>query len=78
MDRSSGVTETDNIWDTRGQFWQRVVVRGLQRRVPARQSPLLLSADHHRLRQPVFAHTVMTVAGARNHHYLQLWRLVAW
>jgi putative transposase len=32
------------------------VVRRLQRRVHARQSPLLLSADDHRLRQPVPAH----------------------
>ena len=34
---------------------ERAVVRGLQRRVHARQSPLLLSADDHRLRQPLLA-----------------------
>ncbi len=32
---------------------QCAVVRGLQRRVHARQSRVLLSADHHRLREPL-------------------------
>src|ERR1700724_2791814 len=32
---------------------QRLVVRRLQRRVHARRSALLLSAHHHRLRQPL-------------------------
>ena len=32
---------------------ERAVVRGLQRRVPARQSPVLLSADDHRFCQPL-------------------------
>src|SRR5476649_955018 len=34
---------------------ERVVVRGLQRRVHARQSPVLLPADDHGLRQPLLA-----------------------
>ena len=41
---------------------QSPLVRRLQRRVPARQPALLLSADHHRLRQPLSAR----VRGALN------------
>ena len=34
---------------------ERALVRRLQRRIHARRSPVLLSADDHRLRQPLFA-----------------------